>query len=311
MAYARTKNGPLRERQYAPLAPRRAQLVRDILRLATQQNWERGYHVTEQQLVAQFGVSRSPVRAALKVLEERGVLQARPNQGYVLAHTRRDLERVRIEVPRTSEEHLYLRIIDDRNSGALPEAITQADLLRRYPTNRAELTRILVRMTNEGVIARLKGHGWRFLPTLSGIHSASASYEFRLIVEPAMILLANFKADMEAIARLRGDHLKLLDQTTRRRPIDRTWTYDLDSSFHETIAGFSGNAFIIQSIQQHNRLRRLIEYGGYGRLERVKAWASEHLAILDALQRGSLKRASERMRRHLANAMSTIETCKP
>jgi DNA-binding GntR family transcriptional regulator len=116
---------------------------------------------------------------------------------------------------------------------------------------------------------------------------------------------------MDAIARLRADHLKLLDQAIRRRSIDRAWTYDLDASFHETIAGFSGNAFIIQSIQQHNRLRRLIEYGGYSRLERVKAWASEHLAILDALQRGSLKRAAEYMRRHLANAMSAIESPKP
>jgi len=277
--------------------------VRDILRLATQQNWQRGYHVTEQELVAQFGVSRSPVRAALKVLEQRGILQARRNQGYLLAQNRRDLERIRIEVPRTADDELYLKIIDDRGSDALPEAITQADLLRRYATNRAQLARVLVRMTNEGIVVRLKGHGWRFLPTLTGIHSANASYEFRLIVEPAMMLLANFKVDQRAAQRLREDHLKLLDQATRRRPIDRAWTYDLDASFHETIAGFSGNAFLIQSIQQHNRLRRLIEYGGYGRIERVKAWAAEHLAILDGLQRGRFKRAAEQMRRHLTNAM--------
>ncbi len=44
------------------------------------------------------------------------------------------------------------------------------------------------------------------------------------------------------------------------------------ASFHETIAGFSGNAFLIQSIQQHNRLRRLIE----------TAWPT----ILPMLERG-------------------------
>jgi DNA-binding GntR family transcriptional regulator len=252
--------------------------------------------------VAQFGVSRSPVRAALKVLEERGILQARRNQGYLLAQNRRDLERIRIEVPRTADDELYLRIIGDRSSGLLPEAITQADLLRRYRTNRAQLARVLVRMTNEGVVVRLKGHGWRFLPTLTGLHSASASYEFRLIIEPAMMRLANFKVDPEAVQRLREDHLKLLELASRRRPVDRAWTYDLDASFHETIAGFSGNAFLIQAMQQQNRLRRLIEYGGYSRLERVKTWAKEHLAILDALQRGRFERAAERMQRHLTNA---------
>jgi len=68
------------DRSDIQLGPRRAQLERDILQLATQQNWERGYHVTEQELVAQFGVSRSPVPAALKVLEEPGPLQEQRNQ---------------------------------------------------------------------------------------------------------------------------------------------------------------------------------------------------------------------------------------
>ena len=75
MSETKIGNVRARHRRDTQLAPRRAQLVCDILRLATQQNWQRGYHVTEHELVAQFGVSRSPVRAALKVLEERGILR--------------------------------------------------------------------------------------------------------------------------------------------------------------------------------------------------------------------------------------------
>jgi len=311
MSETRSGNERMRATREAPLAPRRAQLVRDILRLATRQNWRRGYHVTEQELVAQFGVSRSPVRAALKVLEQRGILQARRNQGYLLAQNRRNLERVRIEVPPTADDELYLKIIGDRGSGALPEAITQADLLRRYRSNRAQLARILVRMTNEGMVVRLKGHGWRFLRTLTGLSSATASYEFRLIIEPAMMRLASFKVDADALLRLREDHLKLIDLANRRRSIDRAWIYELDAAFHETIAGFSGNAFLIQAMQQQNRLRRLIEHGDLSRLERVKSWAQEHLAILDALRRGRFERAAECMRRHLTNALSASQDLEP
>jgi DNA-binding GntR family transcriptional regulator len=120
-------------------------------------NEKRGYHVTEQELVAEFGVSRSPVRAALKVLHERGVLQARPNQGYLLAQNGRRLERLRIEVPHTADDALHLKIVKDRRSGALPEALTQADLPRRYRTNRTQLARVLVRMADEGILMRLTG----------------------------------------------------------------------------------------------------------------------------------------------------------
>jgi DNA-binding GntR family transcriptional regulator len=108
MSETKTGDGRTRDRRDTRLAPQRAQLVRDILRLASQQNWQRGYHVTEQELVARFGVSRSPVRAALKVLEERGILRARRNQGYLLVQNRRNLERIRIEVPRTADDELYI-----------------------------------------------------------------------------------------------------------------------------------------------------------------------------------------------------------
>lgn len=306
------RNGSLKDgRAHAPLAPGRAQLVRDILRVASERNWERGYHVTEQELVAEFGVSRSPVRAALKVLEQHGILKSRPNQGYILTQSKHVRERTRIEVPRTADDTLFLKIMKDRIAGALPEVITQADLLRLYQTNRTQLAGLLARMTNEGIIARLKGHGWRFLPTLSGIQSTRASYEFRLVIEPSLLLLPDFVVDRAVVQQLRMNHLRLLAEAEHGRSIDRSWTYDLDASFHEKIAAFSGNAFLIQAIQQHNRLRRLIEYGGYGRFERIKSWAGEHLAILDALQRGRLKRASEHMRQHLTNAMEATLTVKP
>jgi DNA-binding GntR family transcriptional regulator len=304
MAGSRARNGSRKSGKDSPLQPRRAALVRDILRLATQKDWRPGYHVTEQELVAEFGVSRSPVRAALQILEQRGIVQARPNQGYILMRDKRHLERTRIDVPRTADDALYLKITEDRSGGSLTEEVTQAELLRRYRTNRAQLGRLLARMTNEGIVTRMKGQGWRFLPTLSGMRSTRSSYEFRLIIEPAMILLPDFSVDQKVVQRLRQEHLKLVDEAGRGRAVDRSWIYDLDASFHEGVASFSGNAFMIQAIQQHNRLRRLIEFRGYGRFERVKAWAGEHLAVLDALQRGRLKQASESMRRHLTNAMN-------
>lgn len=295
-----------RETNGSGLSPRRAQLVRDILRLAAQRGWPRGYHVTEQALVAAFGVSRSPVRSALKVLEQRGIVRARPNQGYILARDARDLEAVKIDVPRTAEDDLYLRIIEERSAGALPEKITQSDALRRYDVGRAQLTRVLGRMADEGLVERLKGHGWRFRPTLAGLQSQHASYAFRLAIEPVAMLQPDFAIDPQAITALRERHFKLLESVARRRSVDRAWIYDIDAAFHETIAAASHNPFFIQATQHINRLRRLIEYGGYGRIERVRAWVGEHLAILDALERGSQRKASNLMRRHLANARDAM-----
>ena len=55
-------------------------------------------------------------------------------------------------------------------------------------------------------------------------------------------------------------------------------------------------------MQQQNRLRRLMEYRGYGNRRRVRVWLREHLAILDALAAGKCGRAAQLMDRHLERA---------
>lgn len=49
-----------------------------------------GHRLTEEELCAEFGVSRSPVREALGALAERGLVEKRPRQGYTVR--RLDLE---------------------------------------------------------------------------------------------------------------------------------------------------------------------------------------------------------------------------
>lgn len=68
------------------------------------------------------------------------------------------------------------------------------------------------------------------------------------------------------------------------------------------IAAFSGNMFFLQAMQQQNRLRRLLEFGGYSNRRRVRDWCREHLDILDAILEGDNVRASNLMRDHLGAA---------
>ena len=71
-----------------------------------------------------------------------------------------------------------------------------------------------------------------------------------------------------------------------------------------------GGVYACSSADAWAKFRRLIEFRGYARFERIKAWAGEHLAVLDALQRGRFKQASDSMRRHLTNAIKATLTGK-
>lgn len=82
--------------------------------------------------------------------------------------------------------------------------------------------------------------------------------------------------------------------------------FNTDASFHESLAEWSGNVFVLQAIQQQNRLRRLLEFGSYQNRQRVREWCEEHVAILDAVRDGRMAAAAEIMWQHLQSAYDTV-----
>ena len=151
--------------------------------LVRERGWENGQHPTEECLAELLGVSRSPVRAALRLLEERGVVSNRPYHGYFPNADADDLRDVSIEIPPSAEDELYLKIIDARLMDKLEDPITQAGLVHHFGVPRNLVERAISRMTDEGLIERRMGRGWTFLPTFDGTHSWKHSYQLRLVLE--------------------------------------------------------------------------------------------------------------------------------
>ena len=79
--------------------------------------------------------------------------------------------------------------------------------------------------------------------------------------------------------------------------------FEANSGFHETVASWSGNRFILQALRRANQLRRLVEYRHAAReREARRVQIVEHLEILDAIEAGNMAQASTLMRQHLEGA---------
>jgi DNA-binding GntR family transcriptional regulator len=281
----------------------RYRLANQILDLAREARFEPGHHMREQQLGDMIGVSRTPVRSALVLLAERGIVEARKNQGFFLKALPEELRRVEVEVPATADQDLYSRIVEERLSGALPETFTQSDIARRFDVDRILLQRTLAHLVNDGLLARNSGRGWTFLPTLGTQVALRNSYDFRKTIEPAGLLLSTFRHDPAALERSRLQHL-YLEAHPDITAVNPRQLFETDAQFHEMIAEFSGNIFFLQAIQQQNRLRRLLEFGGYSNRRRVRDWCREHVGIIDTISSGQLERAAELMAEHLQMALT-------
>ncbi|SFH77843.1 GntR family transcriptional regulator [Bradyrhizobium sp. cf659] len=288
----------------------RFRLANQILDVIRNARLEPGHHLREQQLADLIGVSRTPIRSALDLLAERGIVETRKNHGFFLRKPFESLHRIEIEVPSTIDEELYTRLVRDRLEHRIPNSVTQSEIARRYNVDRAALARTLSRLAEDGLIARKQGHGWTFLPTLDSLVSLRASYEFRLTLEPSGFLLPTFKPDPAAIERMRLQHLYLASHPDIAS-ISSTQLFETDAAFHEMCAEFCGNAFFAQAIQYQNRLRRLLEFGSYFDSRRVREWCREHLAIIEAIAEGNAEVASTRMRAHLEQAFLAARTAAP
>lgn len=279
----------------------RYRLANQILDFIRDARFGPGHHLREQQVSELLGVSRTPARAALSLLEERGVLESRKNQGFFLKAGLQELHALDMEVPTTAEQDLYSKIVHERLSGKLPQTFTQSEISRRYDVDRLLLQKTLAQLVNDGLLARNSGRGWTFQPTIDSQTALRNSYDFRRTIEPAGILLSTFQSDSAVLEKSRRQH-HFLETHPDIGTVNPTLLFETDAQFHEMIAEFSGNNFFLQGVQQQNRLRRLLEFGGYANRRRVKDWCREHLKILDAIASGDQTGAAELMTEHLEAA---------
>ena len=277
------------------------QLAKQILEFVQEARFEVGHHLREQQFADVLGVSRTPVRAALNLLEALGVIEARRNQGFFLLQPAEVLHRVELDVPAAGDQVLYDQMVKDRLTGLVPASLTQTDIAKRYGVDRVTMMRALSRLSEDGLIVRNKGHGWTFQPSLDNALTLKGSYDFRVALEPSGMLMSTFSVDRSLLERCRRQHLYLTSHPDIET-VSPGQLFETDASFHEMLAEFSGNTFLAQAIQQQNRLRRLLEFGGYANQRRIREWCNEHLAIMDAVVEGDMVRSAELMRTHLAHA---------
>ncbi len=278
-------------------------LARRIVTLAAEQGWLAGYHLRETEIARAFEVSRTPVRAALALLAEQGIVEARTNQGFFLISENAELSAAEQSLPAAREENVIHAILRDREAGRLSEHLIETELQETYGIGPSALKKVLLRLAEDGLIKRRRGHGWSFVPSLSSNQAREESYRFRLIIECMGLLEPGFRIDQTQFDRCRTAHEAFIADLAYPPAAERF--FEINAGFHGMLATCSGNRFLQQAMENQNALRRLTEYADCGALDADALLKScrEHLAILDALEHGDPNWAAVLMRQHLTRPL--------
>lgn len=274
-----------------------SRLAQQIVERARKAGWPVGLHLREQELADTFRVSRTPVRVALRALHDAGLLESLPNRGYFLK------AQPPADIPGTgapAEDPLYFRIADDRLTGLLDPRFTESVLARRYGVPRTRISRLLLQMVHEGLVVRMPGHGWEFQPLLSSTEAYDQAYRYRILIEPAALLEPGYALPAGTLRQARARQKAMLDVGIHSW--SRSDTFAANSEFHEIIVSGAANPFLLEGLQRVNRRRRLLEYRTHQFRERLVGECTDHLHLLDMIERGALPAAAEFLQAHLERA---------
>ena len=272
-------------------------LAQRILDVARQRGFEPGARLAEQQIASLCNVSRTPVRAALRLLTDQGVLSWEAEAGYRLAVDLATRGAIAAELPSTEEDDLAEAILRDRSARRLDEAVTVSGLMRRYNAERKTVLNALRKLSEEQLVERAPGQSWLFRPAPEGPDALAESYEFRLLLEPAAVLTPGFRLDGVKAAALRHGmeaQLSLPDAAFDIREFQR-----LDTEFHGMIAQGAANRFVTDALAGHLRLRRLPGIYPSVNVFRLRQSTREHLGILDHLESRQYEIAADLLKVHL------------
>lgn len=277
----------------AQTPPLHADLAARILRQLAAEGAQPGKRLVELELCAAFGVSRTPVRGALKLLAAQGLVRAGEGRGYVLAKLPAALPEAAED---SDEARLFDALADARARGRLAGSFTQQEIVRRFKARLSTVLAVLRELAELGVLERKAGNGWAF--TADAV--LGESYAFRRALEPQMLLQPGFKLD-----RAWAEKSRLAHQALKTR----AWTREagaafhaLNADFHEQLARLSGNRTMARAIGRQNRLRRFLGRAWDYPREQVMSAIDDHLEILAALEAGYADKAAALMLHHLTTS---------
>ena len=275
-----------------------ADLAHRILARLAAENAAPGHHLVELELCAAFGVSRTPVRGALKLLEQQGVVKAREGRGYIL--TKLPPQTAETESEAGEESRLFHTLAEARSLGALPDQFTQQELMRRFDARLSTVLAVLRDLAELGLVERRPGNGWAF--AADPARALSESYAFRRALEPQMLLQPGFRLDRAWAEKTRSQYL-----TLRKKPWapgDGARFHAINADFHEQLARGSGNRAMLKAVERQNQLRQfLIGQWDYP-MDQVMSAIDDHLEILAALEAGYGDKAAALMLHHLTQSAS-------
>jgi len=294
----------------------RYEMIRDTLRSAILKGVAvPGLVLVEAPLAQLFGTSRVPVRQALALLHEEGLIQRFEGRGYVIGGPGQDATPCRLPLSRAllglePLQHLIdTRALGERVYDTLARAVTHVMVFGHYRideqqaaetlhVSRSVVREALMRLRDRGLVEKEPYAHWLAGPLTA--HAITEDYELRGLLEPDALR-------QRAGAVPRNELQAMLTRITTAQQagaeVTRAAIEHIEQDLHVTcLAGLPNArmAAIIGQCQIPMSIGRVLHEALHTSMD--DAMLNEHRLVFESLLHGTVESAALSLREHLLRA---------
>ena len=291
----------------------RYEMIRDALRDSIRQGRAvPGLVLVEAPLAQLFGTSRVPVRQALNLLHEEGLICRFEGRGYLVNPYQQPVEPLRTTLNRQllglepAEELIDVRPLGERVHEELSASVGTCMLLGHYRldeqlaaehlnVSRSVVREALMRLRDRGLVEKEPYSQWLAGPLTA--QSVNNDYELRCLLEPQALLQS---APTLSRPALQAMHQRIVHVQQGSVPAERAQIERIEHDLHvECLAGLRNQkmAMLIRQCQSQMNIGRILHAAL--RLSLDEAMLEEHRQVIEALLGGNVERAVDKLRHHL------------
>lgn len=182
--------------------------------------------------------------------------------------------------------------------------LSEAEVGSLFDVSRTVARAALQMLTFEGLVKTERNRG-AFVSNPSP-EEARQIFASRRLIEPGIVAAAIERITPEDISRFREQLLEEERYMTERGPAARRAEIKASGDFHLMLASVAGNA-ILQRFMDELVARSSLVIALYGRSGVSSCGHSEHFAILDLIESGDAKRASDLMLHHIDHIEADLD----
>ncbi|MFV0360044.1 GntR family transcriptional regulator [Tropicimonas sp.] len=260
----------------------------------------------EMEIASRLGTSRTTVRSVLERLDTKGLIEWEGRRKTIRRLPRKSdyFERAETQTPVEKVEIAFMEYVlgGDLAPGSI---LRESELARAFGTSAAAVHEFMIDFARYGLIEKKPNRHWvlRGFTRSYAIELFDVREMFELRALERFASAAPGSPAHLALLELKQEHIELSADTERRYlRFPR-----LDDRFHRVFLGELGNRFA----DDFHQIVRMIFHFHYrwnkvDEVERNLVAAQEHLAVIEAVERGDMNAAAEAFKAHLDSARRTL-----